>query len=269
MRDDEDIYAYGQRMANELQTMIEELGAENVLAFMAEPVVGATLGAVPATEGYFKRIRQICDENGILLIADEVMCGLGRTGTYFASEAEGIQPDIITVAKGLGGGYQPIGAALLSQDIFDTISNGSGFFQHGHTFIGHACAAAAALATQQIVINENLVGKVKENGVRLKKHLRDRLGEHAHVGDIRGRGFFLGLELVKDKETKESFDPSERIHAKIKAKAMENGLMCYPMGGTIDGRIGDHILLAPAFITSDAELQQGVELLAKSIEAVV
>ncbi|MBO9399847.1 aspartate aminotransferase family protein [Shimia sp. R9_3] len=259
----ETAFDYGQRVANELQEAIDALGAENVLAFVAEPVVGATAGAVPPVEGYFKRIREICDANGVLLILDEVMCGMGRTGTLFACEQDDVTPDICAVAKGLGAGYQPIGAMLCSAEIYDTIRDGSGFFQHGHTYNGHPTAAAASLAVLTRLVDDGIVQQVAPKGAKLRSALAERFGQHANIGDIRGRGLFLGLEVVADRETKAPFDPSLGIAAKLKAAAFEAGLICYPMGGTIDGQNGAHVLLAPPFILEDAH----IPLICDSLEA--
>lgn len=258
-----------QRLGNELEEKIAELGGENIMAFIAEPVVGATLGAVPAVAGYFKRMREICSRHGILLIADEVMCGMGRTGALFASAQEGIEPDLICIAKGLGGGYQPIGATLVSEDIIATLRNGSGFFQHGHTYIGHATACAAALAVQQRIESDHLLDNVTLMGEKLQQALIQALGDHPHVGDIRGRGLFRGIELVKDRESKAPFDTSLKLHAKIKATAMQQGLMCYPMGGTLNGKDGDHILLAPPYIITDAHIAEIIDKLSRSIDLVL
>ncbi|MCE8019645.1 aspartate aminotransferase family protein [Halomonas sp. MCCC 1A11036] len=253
--------AYAVRLADELEAEILHLGAENVMAFVAEPVVGATMGAVPAVPGYFKRVREVCDRHGILLILDEVMCGMGRTGTLFAAEQEGITADLITIAKGLGAGYQPIGATLVSRRIRDAIASGSGFFQHGHTYIGHATACAAALAVQTTIQQRDLLPRVCELGEGLQRRLTERFGEHPHIGDIRGRGLFQGLELVADRATKTAFDPERKVNARVKQAAMQAGLMCYPMGGTIDGRLGDHILLAPPFILEESHLDEIVDKL--------
>jgi len=260
---------YGLRAANELEAKILELGEDAVIAFVAEPVVGATLGAVPAAEGYFRRIREICDKYGVLLILDEVMCGMGRTGTMHASEQEGIAPDIQTVAKGLGAGYQPIGATMVSGQIFDTIRDGSGFFQHGHTYTGHATACAAALAVQDEIADNDLLANVRAMGEALDRALTERLGNHRHVGDIRGRGLFRGVELVADRATKQTFDPALKLHARIKAEAMARGLMCYPMGGTIDGRQGDHVLLAPPYIVTPEQIEMIADRLAGAIDAAI
>lgn len=266
-RADESEADYGRRVADELEAEILRLGPETVAAFIAEPVVGATLGAVPAVEGYFRRIREICDRHGVLLILDEVMCGMGRTGTLYACEQEGIRPDIVVIAKGLGAGYQPIGAVLLSKTIFEAFASGSGFFQHGHTYMGHPVACAAALAVQRAIREDDLLQRVREQGAKLCAALEERFGNARHVGDIRGRGLFLGLELVADRASKEPFDPELSLNARIKAEGMARGLMCYPMGGTIDGRRGDHVLLAPPFTITDAQVTEIVDKLGDAVDA--
>lgn len=266
---DETAFEYGQRVANQLNTEIERLGPETVMAFIAEPVVGATTGAVPPVKGYFKRVREICNQYGILLILDEVMCGMGRTGSLFACEQESISPDIVTIAKGLGAGYQPIGAMLCSDRIFSAIRDGSGFFQHGQTYLGHPMAAAASVAVLDILLNDNLLAEVTEKGEKLAAALHVALGNHQNVGDLRGRGLLRGIELVANRDNKAPFDPTKMVHKQIKQAAFELGLLCYPMGGTLDGRYGDHILLAPPFIISDAEIDYLVALIQQSIETVL
>ena len=264
----ETAFEYGQRMANELEERLLEVGPETVIAFIAEPVVGATAGAVVAEEGYFKRIREICDQYGVLLILDEVMCGMGRTGSLFAHEQEGIEADMVTIAKGLGAGYQPIGAMMASREIHNTIANGSGFFQHGHTYMGHATAVAGSLAVLNTIEQDALLPRVKVAGDLLQAKLEKRFENHAFVGDIRGRGLFRAIELMADKEKKTPFATSTQLHTKIKAKAMELGLMCYPMPGTIDGQQGHHVLLAPPFIISDDQLDELTDKLYFSIDAI-
>ncbi|MEO0484887.1 MAG: aspartate aminotransferase family protein [Pseudomonadota bacterium] len=268
-RDGESAFDYGQRAAQELEDEILRLGPETVMAFMAEPVVGATLGAVPAVEGYFKRIREICDTYGVLLILDEVMCGMGRTGHLFACEADGIAPDIACIAKGLGGGYQPIGAMLCSDRIYAAIEAGSGMFQHGHTYLGHPVAAAAGLAVLRKLTEGGLVARAAKTGAALKDALHSAFGQHAHVGDIRGRGMFLGLELVADRDSKTPFDPGRKTAARVKAAAFEAGLVCYPMAGTRDGKHGDHVLLAPPFILEDAQIGELTDKLGQAFDAVL
>jgi adenosylmethionine-8-amino-7-oxononanoate aminotransferase len=268
-RDDETLEAYGLRVADELEEQILRLGADTVMAFIAEPVVGATAGAVPPAPGYFKRIREICDRHGVLLILDEVMCGMGRTGTLFASEQEGVSPDIVTIAKGLGAGYQPVGATLCTGRIHDAIAQGSGSFQHGHTYIGHPTAAAASLAVLDAIIGRDLLSNVRDKGEKLQGALEARLGQHPHVGDIRGRGLFRGVEFVADRETKAPFAADRKVAAKLKKAAMAQGLICYPMAGTIDGTSGDHVLLAPPFILEDQHVDELVTKLAAAIDTAI
>jgi adenosylmethionine-8-amino-7-oxononanoate aminotransferase len=264
---------YGQRIANELEDKILELGAENIAAFVAETVVGATAGATTAPQGYFKRIREICDRHDVLLILDEIMCGMGRTGYLHACEHEGIQGDLQTIAKGLAAGYQALGAVLISDKIVTAIDNGSGFFQHGHTYIGHPTACAEGLATQLEIKERDLLSNVKKQGENLVKALKDSFSKipelDQYIGDIRGRGLFLGIELVSDRQTKEVFDPSLKLHAKIKRQAMENKLMVYPMGGTIDGLKGDHVLLAPPFIINEDHVAQIADRLSKAMYSTI
>jgi len=264
----ESVEDYALRVADELEAEIQRLGADSVMAFIAEPVVGATLGAVPAVGEYFRRIKEICKRHGVLLIFDEVMCGMGRTGHLFACEADDTAPDILTIAKGLGAGYQPIGAMMCSSEIYRTIKDGSGAFQHGHTYLGHPVACAAALAVMETLTGEGLVDEVRRKGERLRTRLEMRFGDHPHIGDIRGRGLFMGLEFVKDRENKAPFDPELAIHKAFKAAAFDAGLICYPMGGTVDGRQGDHVLLAPPFIISDDECDELVEKLDVAVRAV-
>jgi len=264
---EESTFDYGQRVAQELEDEILRLGTDSVIAFLAEPVVGATAGAVPAVEGYFTRIREICDRYGVLLILDEVMCGMGRTGHLFACEAENVTPDIACIAKGLGAGYQPIGAMLCSSEIYRTIEAGSGFFQHGHTYLGHPVATAAGCAVLEAILSRDLVSRVRRMGERFDKALKDQFSEHAHVGDIRGRGLFRGIELVADKVSKSPFAPEKRLAAGIKKAAFEQGLICYPMSGTRDGVNGDHILLAPPFIIEDDQIDEVVTKLDTAISS--
>jgi len=266
-RADETAEGYGERLARELDDAVRKLGPQSVIAFVAETVGGATQGATPPVPGYFRRVREVCDRHGILFIADEVMCGMGRTGSLYAVEQEGVVPDLVTIAKGLGGGYQPIGAVLVQGRIVDALARGSGRFQHGHTYLGHPVACAAALAVQQVIERDRLLDAVQTLGARLNARLHDRFDDHAAVGDIRGRGLFMAIELVADRATKATFDPAFSLHARIKAAAMARGLMVYPMGGTIDGQAGDHVLLAPPFVTTPAEIDTIVERLGDAVDA--
>ena len=260
---------YGARLVMELSDTIDRLGPQTIIAFVAETVVGSTLGAVPPVAGYLRGVRELCSRHGILLILDEVMCGMGRTGTLHACEQEAVTPDLLVIAKGLGGGYQPIGAVLAQRKIVDAIARGSGTFQHAHTYIGHPVACAAALAVQRVIQRDDLLGAVRRQGEGLHQRLVAALGEHPHVGDVRGRGLFWGVELVADRNTKEPFAPALRLHAKVRASAMAEGLMVYPMGGTIDGRRGDHVLVAPPFIVSEDELDMIVQRLREALDRAV
>jgi adenosylmethionine-8-amino-7-oxononanoate aminotransferase len=268
-QDGESDEAYAARAAQALEDKIVALGPDKVIAFVAETVVGATAGAVPPVADYFKRIRAICDRYGVLLILDEVMCGMGRTGTLHACEQDGIAPDLMTIAKGLGGGYQPIGAVLLSGRIFEAFASGSGFFQHGHTYMGHPMAAAAGLAVQEIIRRDGLLANVRTMGAHLQRRLEERFANNPHVGDVRGRGLFRGVELVADRSSKAPFDPKRKLHARVKTEAMARGLMVYPMGGAIDGVRGDHILLAPPFIVAQGQVDAIVERLGDSVDAAI
>ena len=260
---------YLARLTEELEAEFQRLGPQNVIAFIAEPVVGATTGCVTALPGYFQAVRNICDRHGALLILDEVMCGMGRTGTMHAWEQEGVFPDIQIVAKGLGGGYQPIGGILIGGRIVDAIRAGSGAFLHGHTYQAHPVACAAALAVQQVIREDNLVDNVRLMGERLMAGLTDRLGNHRHVGDIRGRGLFQAIELVADRATKQVFDPALKMHERIKLAAFDNGLAIYPMGGTIDGRQGDHVVIAPPYIATPDDIDRIVDRMGAAVDAAV
>src|SRR2546421_970723 len=259
--------AYGERLAAELEEQVERLGGDTVIAFVAETVAGATLGAAPPVPGYFKRVREICDRYGILLILDEVMCGVGRCGTMWAFEGEGVVPDMVAIAKGLGAGYQPIGALVVARAVYETIVQGSGFFQHGTTYLGHAAACAGALAVQHRLRDGGVLARVIPMGEVLAQGLRSAFAEHPHIGDIRGRGLFWALELVADRASKRPFDAGRRLHARIKQAALDAGLLCYPMGGTIDGVQGDHVLLAPPFIIEPAQIEELLHKLGQAIKS--
>jgi adenosylmethionine-8-amino-7-oxononanoate aminotransferase len=266
-RDDESDADFLARLAAELEAEFQRLGPDTVAAFIAEPVVGATAGCVPPPEGYFRAARDICNRHGALLILDEVMCGMGRTGTLHAWQQEGIAPDIQAIAKGLGGGYQPIGAMLASADIIDTIRQGSGAFQHGHTYLAHPLACAAALEVQRIIGDEKLLERVKDLGSTLERRLTERFGNHRHVGDIRGRGLFQAIELVADRASRAPFDPALKLNQRIKTAALERGLACYPAGGTVDGRSGDHVLLAPPYIATSDDIDMIVDRLGAAVDS--
>jgi adenosylmethionine-8-amino-7-oxononanoate aminotransferase len=265
-RDSESEADFVTRLAAELEAEFQRLGPNTVAAFIAEPVVGATAGCVSAPEGYFRAVREICDRHGALVLLDEVMCGMGRTGTRHAWEQEGIAPDIQAIAKGLGGGYQPIGAMLASTRIVDVIRDGSGAFQHGHTYLAHPLACAAALEVQRVIDDEQLLDRVKTLGSQLERRLTERFGNHRHVGDIRGRGLFQAIELVADRATRAPFDPALKLNQRIKAIAFEGGLGCYPAGGCMDGRSGDHVLLAPPYIATSDDIDMIVDRLGQAVD---
>ena len=264
---DETEETFAQRLADELENKIVELGEDTVAAFVAETVVGATAGAVPPVREYFKKIRAVCDKYGVLLILDEIMSGMGRTGYLYACEEDGVAPDMLTIAKGLGAGYQAIGATLVSDAIFNTIVDGSGFFQHGHTYIGHATACAAALEVQRVIAEDHLLENVQARGEQLRSLLRAEYAKHPFIGDIRGRGLFVGVELVQDRASKAPFDPKKKLHSVIKQEAMKRGLMVYPMGGTVDGVMGDHVLIAPPFICTATQIEAIVGRLTDAVDA--
>jgi adenosylmethionine-8-amino-7-oxononanoate aminotransferase len=268
-RDDESEAQFTQRLADEVEAEFQRLGPQNVVAFCAEPVVGATTGCVAAPAGYFQAVRKICDRHGALLILDEVMCGMGRTGTMHAWEQEGITPDIQIVAKGLGGGYQPIGGILIAGHVIETFRKGSGSFMHGHTYQAHPVACAAALAVQKVIREDSLIENVRLMGERLSAGLTERLGNHRHVGDIRGRGLFWALEFVTDRASKGVFDPKLKMNDRVKQAALDRGLAIYPMGGTIDGRQGDHVIVSPPYIVTAAEVDSIVERLGDAVDAAV
>ncbi len=260
---------YAARLADELEQKILEIGPDRVAAFVAETVVGATAGALPPVRTYLRRIREVCDRHGVLLILDEVMSGMGRTGHLYACAEDGVAPDILAIAKGLGAGYQPIGAMLASRRIYDTLVNGSGFFQHGHTYMGHATACAAALAVQRVIGRDNLLANVLARGEQLRTRLREVFADHPNVGDVRGRGLFVGVEFVRDRADKSVLDPALKTHARLKRQAMENGLMVYPMGGTVDGVRGDHVLLAPPFICTAADIDEIAARLDRTVRQIL
>ena len=268
-REYEDDSQYAQRLADELEAKIVEVGPETVAAFVAETVVGATAGAIAPVGDYLKRIRTVCDRYGVLFILDEVMSGMGRTGYHFACAEDQVAPDIIAIAKGLGAGYQPIGAMIASTRIYDTIVEGSGFFQHGHTYVAHVAACAGALAVQRVIQEENLLNNVKVRGEQLRQLLREQFSTHPHVGDVRGRGLFIGVEFVQDRISKAPFDPQLKIYAQLKASGMQHGILTYPSGGTVDGVRGDHVLLAPPFICTEGDIERIAELFGRAVQKVL
>ena len=258
-----------EHCAGELEAEIERLGAENVAAFIFEPVVGAAGGAVPAPDGYARRIREICDRHGVLMIADEVMCGVGRCGTWRALEHDGVEPDIMSIAKGLSGGYLPLGASVFSRKVAEPIYEVDGLPITGHTFTAHTTCCAAAVAVQRIIERDDLVARVALNGVRLRARLEEALGQHPHIGDIRGRGFFQGLEIVEDRETAEPFSPDAHMFYRVMRKGFDRGLIVYPTGGNVDGVKGDQIIVAPPYNATLDELDEIVDLLVETIDQAI
>lgn len=260
---------YVKRLADELDAEFQRLGPETVTAFCAETVVGAASGCVTAVPGYFKAMKDICDKYGSLLILDEVMCGMGRTGTLHAWEQEGVFPDIQVIAKGLGGGYQPIGGILVGGKIVDALRVGSGSFVHLQTYQGHPVACAAALEVQRIIRENNLLANVVDAGKKLASLLIERFGNHHHVGDVRGRGLFHAIEFVSDRSTKTPFDRALRLNELVKEQSLSRGLSIYPSAGTADGIQGDHVIIAPPYTVSHAELEMIVDRLGDAVDAAI
>ena len=265
-RDGESDSQYATRLAAELEEEFQRVGPRNVAAFCAEPVVGATAGCVTAVPGYFKSIREVCDRHGALLILDEVMCGMGRTGTTHAWQQEDITPDIQAIGKGLGGGYLAIGGILVSRRIINALAAGSSTFVHGHTYQAHPLACVAALEVQRIIRDQGLLARVQSMGTLLEQRLRDRFGSHANIGDIRGRGLFFALEFVEDRAQRRPFSPQLQFHELIRRHALARGLAVYPTGGTIDGDSGDHVLIAPPYICQPSDIDAIVDRLGDAIK---
>jgi adenosylmethionine-8-amino-7-oxononanoate aminotransferase len=261
--------AYAQRLVDELDAEIQAVGPDTVMAFIAEPVGGATAGCITPPRGYFEGVRRVCDKYGVLLILDEVMCGSGRTGTYFAFEQEGdVRPDVVTLGKGLGGGYTPIAGVLANHKVIDVLAGGSGVFVHGHTYQAHPVCCAAALAVQKVLERDDLVARCATEGKWLEEQLRKRLEQRKYVGDIRGRGLFWALEFVKNKDTKEPLPRSARFASQMRDEAQRRGLAIYPGTGSVDGVSGDHIILAPPLNISREDLERLVDLLEETYDAV-
>ena len=256
-------------LAAEFEREIHRVGAERIAAFFFEPVVGAAGGAVPAPQGYAQKMREICTRYGILMVADEVMCGVGRCGTWRTLAHDGVEADIMYTAKGLAGGYAPLGAVLMQEDIYRTIADTFGTVASVHTYSGHTAACAAGLAVQKVIIRDNLVEKCRTDGDYLMGALHEAFGQNPHVGDIRGRGFFVALEFVRDRDTKAPFDASLGLQAKVKKQSFDRGLLCYPSPGTVDGYSGDHVILAPPYITTRSEIDAMVALLKDAVDAAI
>ena len=253
-------------LADELDARIKALGSEHVAAFIFEPVVGAAGGVVPAPPGYAKAVRAVCDRHDVLVIADEVMCGSGRCGTWRALEHDGVVPDIMAVGKGLAGGYIPLAAAILRKELGDTIVSEQGTIFTGHTYSGHTAACAAGLAVQRIIEREQLVSHVRIRGEALRRDLQEALNRFDEVGDVRGRGYLIGIEFVRDRATKEPFPADRAVSRAIGRRAFEDGLICYPCAGHVAGVMGDTVIVAPPYNASEAELSELIEKLARAIE---
>jgi len=265
-REGENDAAYVQRLADELEAELQRIGPDRVAAFCAETIVGATAGCVTPTPDYFAAVRKICDRHGVLLILDEVMCGMGRTGTTHAWEQESVTPDIQTIAKALGGGYQPIGGILISDKVLGALESGSRAFVHGQTYQAHPVACAAALEVQRIIREENLLANVRAMGSLLETKLKHRFAHHPFIGDVRGRGLFWAVELVTDRASKAPFEPKLQVNERVKRHALGLGLGIYPMGGTIDGKRGDHVIVAPPYVATEDDIDSIVDLLARAID---
>ncbi|KAI0132012.1 exocyst complex protein exo70 [Xylariales sp. AK1849] len=260
--EDESDEAYIAKLAAELDNEFQRLGPQTVCAFVAEPVVGAALGCVASVPGYFKAMREVCSRYGALLILDEVMCGMGRTGTLHAWEQEGVVPDIQTLGKALGGGYQAIAAVLVNHKVVDVLLSGTGAFVHGHTYQGHPIACAAALEVQRIIKEENLIENVRQMGDLLSRRLTEKLSSHPNVGSIRGRGLFWGIEFVATKSTKEPFPVTANVAMEIAELGLSEpyGIAIYPGTGTVDGINGDHVIVSPPYNSAADEIEEIVTL---------
>ncbi len=253
-------------LADELESMILRAGPDRVAAFVFEPVVGAAGGAVPAPPGYSAAIRAVCDRHDVLLIADEVMSGAGRCGTWRALEHDGVVPDIMAVAKGLAGGYIPLAATILRGRVGAAIMKEHGAFMTGHTYSGHTAACAAALAVQRILRRDGLLERVRTNGEVLKAALCAALGGYEAVGDIRGRGYLIGIEFVRNRQSKEPFPAGRRVSIDVARRAFEDGLIVYPCTGNVGDGAGDTIIIAPPYNATHAELTELVEKFTHAVE---
>ena len=255
--------------ADELEQTIQRVGPKQVAAFIFEPVGGTTGGVLPPPSGYARALREVCDRHGVLMIADEIFCGVGRAGTWRALEPEGVYPDLMTIAKGMSGGYMPLSGCVVSRDLRDTIGGSHGNVEIARTYSGHTAACSAGLAVLSIIERDGLIDKVARDGVYLKERLDATLGQHDSVGDIRGIGFMWGVELVEDRESKEPFDPALKLHARYRDRAMQNGLLTYQAGGIVDGHKGDFVQVSPPYVATRDELDEIVDKVALSIKQAV
>lgn len=260
---------YGVRLAKELDAAIREQGPGKVAAFVAEPVVGSTSGAVPSVTGYFQAVREVCDRHGVLLILDDVMSGMGRTGSLFSHLDEGILPDIVAIGKGLAAGYQPISAYLVAEHIFDAMAKGAGVLRNGQTHVNHPYACAVALSAQRILEEESLLAAAKERGDEMKTLLRKAIADHPYIGDIRGRGALLGVEFVADRTSKRPLHGGSAFAAQFKRAALEHRLLTYPGAGTVDGNTGNHVMFAPPFVSSRDDIAEMVLRFERTVDDVM
>lgn len=254
-------------LVRELDQTIQRLGPETVAAFIFEPIVGAAGGVVPAPENYCRAVQEVCRKHDVVMIADEVMCGAGRSGVWRALEHDGVVPDIMCIAKGLAGGYIPLGATLMNAQIAAPILEQHGAYQTGHTFTGHTAACAAGLAVQRVIARDHLMERVRVRGMQLKDEIRRALAEIDEIGDVRGRGYFIGIELVHDRERKTPFPHQRRLSMDVAARCFEDGLVCYPCSGNVDGTNGDTVIIAPPYNASDAELEELVAKFARGVRS--
>jgi adenosylmethionine-8-amino-7-oxononanoate aminotransferase len=265
----ESVEEYAQRLADELEAKIVEVGGHQVAAFVAETVVGSTNGAVPAVPGYLRRIKEVCERHGVLLLLDEVMAGMGRTGQHYAYLDDRVVPDLVTVGKGLAAGYMPIAAVLVSDRIHDTLGAGSGVLQNGQTHVNHPLASAIALAVQRTIVEDGLLANVRQRGRQLRERLDKRFADSPHVGDVRGRGLFVGVEFVKDRETHEPSTGGAALTSALKQEGFRRGLLLYPGHGTVDGELGNHVLFAPPFIVTEADIDEMVDRFGEVVDTCV
>lgn len=261
---DGDRDAHVRRLLDETRATIEAAGGESVIAIVVEPVGGASTGARLVDRAYLEGLRALCDEFGCLLIFDEVLCGVGRTGSWFAYQHFGVTPDLLTTAKGLGAGYYPIGALLAREAIVDTVMAGGGF-QHGHTYAGNPLACATGLAAVEAVRREGLLDNVRTRGEQLQRGLEALKARHAWIGDVRGLGLLWGVELVMDPVAKTPFPAEANLFARVTALAKEEGLLIYPRR-TLDGLAGDHFLVSPPFTITADEVELLLERLGRALE---
>jgi len=259
---------FGPDSAAYLDRVIKQLGAENVAAFIAEPIVGATLGAVAAAPGYFQAIREICDRHGVVFIADEVMSGFGRTGKKFGIDHWGVTPDLIACAKGIAGGYAPLGAVIARAEIVGEVRRRSGSFVIGHTSSGNPLSCAVGSAVLRYVLDHNLIENSASTGAYFQERLVKLAARHEMIGDVRGLGLMLGIEFVQDRATKAPFPVEWKVSKRIGDATLRRGLVSYPGAGTVDGVVGDHVLYTPPLTITPGQVDELIAILDASLSAV-